>query len=434
MNNYDSAQPLVQVRTDMYKNFRNYSVVGKALVETLNEMVLNSEIKKSVAYNLLQQFDYHMIKYIRIGRGTRTMPEDDRASVIFEAKQLVSYRHHPSDSGNGQLWQFLLKNVTVNQEFKPNVLQSFVNFCKYERGDNFSPTRVQLLKQKRKEEKLLAKQNMARGRTKKNLESKKTCQNVASSVEKKSEIKSCLSISVERNIPYVLIFAYSPFYHRPVTRLSDSDLVMHHGWWCKPLAVDINTNPRLEFVEFKREERGKQVPTKNPESENCRSEKSADKETKDVPHRVRSSNMFKLNFEDKHRKSYDPQSAAKRLGAFARLENQKFCFGEAKIVKGDTCEENKDGVSNKHNTRRSKKKYINTSTNSSEKEAVIESRTSKVLNKILQKHPPKQETLNCKIIPSLESKSSNLSHTAKIRMNRPQKLAPPKTPCKNQNS
>ena len=128
MTNFNTTQPFVQVRTDMYKNYRSLTVVGKALLESLSEMRISGDLTKSVAFNILQQFDYHIIKYIRIGRGTRKKPEDDRAVVTFESNQLVGYRHHSSDSGNGQIWQLLLKDVDINLEFRPSVVKTFINF------------------------------------------------------------------------------------------------------------------------------------------------------------------------------------------------------------------------------------------------------------------------------------------------------------------
>ena len=112
----------------MYKNYRNHTVVGKTLLESLSEMVISGDLTKNVAFNILQQFDYHIIKYIRIGTGTRTTPDDDRPSVTFESNQLVGYRHHPSENGNGQMWQLLFKDVDINLEFRPSVVQRFVNF------------------------------------------------------------------------------------------------------------------------------------------------------------------------------------------------------------------------------------------------------------------------------------------------------------------
>ena len=119
-------EPFIPVRTDMYKHYRNHTVVGAALLESLNDMVISGDLTKQVAFNILQQFDYQILKYIRIGRGTRVHPEDDRPAVTFESSQLLSYRHHSSASGNGQIWQLLLKDVDVNIEFQANVVKSFL--------------------------------------------------------------------------------------------------------------------------------------------------------------------------------------------------------------------------------------------------------------------------------------------------------------------
>ena len=121
-------EPFSPVRTEMYKHYRNHTLVGKALLESLNDMVSSGDLTKQVAFNLLQQFDYQILKYVRIGRGTRIRPENDRPAVTFESSQLLSYRHHSSESGNGQMWQLLFKDVDVNLEFQPNVVKSFVSF------------------------------------------------------------------------------------------------------------------------------------------------------------------------------------------------------------------------------------------------------------------------------------------------------------------
>ena len=121
-------EPFIPVRNDMYKYYRSHKIVGCALVESLSDMVISGDLTNEVAFNLLQRFDYEILKYIRVGRGTRNRPEDDRPAVSFESSQLVSYRHHTSASGNGQIWQLLLKNVDVNMEFQASVVKSFLNF------------------------------------------------------------------------------------------------------------------------------------------------------------------------------------------------------------------------------------------------------------------------------------------------------------------
>lgn len=436
--NSNTAQPFVQVRTDMYKNFRSFTVVGKALLESLSEMLLSGDIKKNLAYNILQQFDYHIIKYIRIGRGTRQEPEDDRPSVTFESNQLLSYRHHPSDSGNGQLWQFLLKNVTINLEFRTSVVQTFVNFCKYERGDKFSPTRIQLLKKIRKEERLKAKEekerakkNLLRGRSMKRSVSNFNFLKKVGAVEKTSEVKNNVSITVEINLPYVLIIAYSPFFHRPVTRLSDSDLVLHHGWWCKPLVVDVNTNPRLEFVEFKKEEKSADKTTRNTTTEECRNETTVEKEVKNVPHRVRSSNMYKQSYEEKHKSSYNPKLVAQKICASTRTENQNFCSTNTKTPVKNVQDIEQNGTNLQYNTRGSKKDKQKTLDDISVYEpSKISDRTNRVLHNILQRYPRKPDIKHCKEDSIHTSESIKCSGDAKIRMNHPHKLAPPKAPIK----
>ena len=122
------AIPFIPVRTDMYKHYRKHTLVGNALLESLSDMVISGDLPKQVAFNLIQQFDYQILKYLRIGRGTRICPEDDRPAVTFESSQLLSYRHHSSASGNGQIWQLLFKDVDVNLELQSNVVKSFLSF------------------------------------------------------------------------------------------------------------------------------------------------------------------------------------------------------------------------------------------------------------------------------------------------------------------
>ncbi|VDL80812.1 unnamed protein product [Nippostrongylus brasiliensis] len=80
------------------------TTLGKALIETLNELVEENLISRSLAAKTLALFDKHI---------NRALAYKVKNKVQFKSEQLLAYRYCDN------VWTFIMKDVEFHDVFKP---------------------------------------------------------------------------------------------------------------------------------------------------------------------------------------------------------------------------------------------------------------------------------------------------------------------------